>query len=181
MAQVDDNFDVVKLFVGVMGLMTVFVAALAIVQIVEAQNLREDVGYLQVDYESIRKIAGDAKFRELQAQHYATEAQRDTSSRDLGDYIRQQAAAAGLELADFERVDSGGRSTQRAYLKNSVKFAIHRQPLEVIVTYLWYMQADWAGLKVEKLSIRETRRKKDDPFDYWSATVTLSAFRPKPQ
>lgn len=180
-AQRDESgIDVLKFFIGVMSLLTVIVAgfagynwsrAAALAQAVEADELR---------LAEVEKLASDRTLLEMIARDRAQQGEIDSSKEDLGQFLNTSATLMKLQLQNFRAVGSGAAVPgQQRYVKKSYQFAIERQPLEVIADYLFYVQAKWPGLKVEKVSIREVPVKKGEHFAGWQASVLVSAFRPK--
>ena len=73
----------------------------------------------------------------------------------------------------------GATGPGRRYLKKSIRFNIELQPLEVIVDYLWYLQATWPGLKVEELNLKP-QKTREGTFQGWNAQVLVTTFKAKP-
>ncbi|GIW71535.1 MAG: hypothetical protein KatS3mg102_1077 [Planctomycetota bacterium] len=177
--QPHEGIDLLRFFIGVMALLTVFVAGFAAIKFAEAESLRQAVAREEVNYANLRRVASSREFLEAVAREAAMQGQVDTETKDLGQFLQEVAGAIGLRLDNFRPEGGGSTGPGRRFLKKSIQFTIERQPLAVITDYLWFLQAKWPGLKVEELTIREAPRRQNEPFMGWQATVLVSVFKAK--
>ncbi len=179
MAQNDqDGIDVLRFFIGVLALLTVFVAGFAVVKYAEIQSLREEVARAEADYANMQRVAGNERFLRAIAREASMQAQVDPDKQDLAQYLTSVAETIQLTLENFRPEGGGVAGPGRKYLKKSIRFRIRQQPLEVIVDYLWYLQASWAGLKVEELHL-QPKTSRDGTFLGWDAQVLVTTFKAK--
>jgi hypothetical protein len=177
----EDGVDIVKFFLGVMSLLTVFVALIAAYNWSKVKTYAEEVDSDEVDLGTIQRVAGDKQFLELVARNQFFKGIEDVTSKDFGRHLTDAAEAMKLELKGFKQVGQGsaGAALRQTFDRQSYEFTLDQQPLEVIVSYLWYLQGSWPGLKIENLTITEARSKQG--WAGWTAQVTASIFRPKEQ
>ncbi|RME71837.1 MAG: hypothetical protein D6776_09675 [Planctomycetota bacterium] len=172
-----EGIDLLRFFIGVMALLTVFVAGFAIVKYAEIQSLRADVARAEVDYANVRRVGRSRRLLEAIAREASMQVQVDPDKQDLAQFLQQVASSIDLQLDDFRPEGSGGSRNKR-YLKKSIRFSIRQQPLEVIVDYLRYVQSSWPGLKVEELTLKP-KQSRDGTFLGWDATALVTAYKPR--
>jgi hypothetical protein len=174
-----DGLDILRFFIGVMALLTVFVAGFAAVKFAEAESLREEVEQAENDYANVQRIGQRKTFLEAVAREASMQEQIDPEKQDLAQYLQEVARKINLTLERFRPEGGGSTGPGRRYLKKSIRFNIELQPLEVIVDYLWYLQATWPGLKVEELSLKP-QKTREGAFQGWNAQVLVTTFKAKP-
>ncbi|MFC1706405.1 hypothetical protein ACFL59_06210 [Planctomycetota bacterium] len=179
MADVEEGIDIIKFFLGVMTLLTVFVAGFAVFNWSKAQNLTEEVESEERSYRSVKKIAREKEFLNQVARLQTFGASEKITSKDFGRFLQETAAELNLQLTRFRSVGSGGSLSKKGFTKQSYEFSIEKQRLDVIVAYLWYIQAVWRGLKVEELLVKKPTLRRDAEFPGWEAKAIASIFKAK--
>jgi hypothetical protein len=175
-AKHEDGMDILKFFIGVMSLLTIFVAGFAGYNWSAAAALEEQVVQNEEDLRQIEKIAGNADFK-MGVARAALSKEIDPKNTDLGRFLTDAATTNNCALKSD--VKEGGGVTPGGLVRLSHRIVIERQTLEVIGDYLFYIQAKWPGLKIEEIVVSEVAVKKGEPFAGWQATVLVSIFRPK--
>jgi hypothetical protein len=175
----DEGMDILKFFIAVMSLLTVFVAGFAGYNWSKAAALAEQVEQDEQNLKDIEALAGKQDFKMQVARAKIAREQIDIRTADLQRYLTDSATKMGFSLKTNEPVGGAAGVSQQGYVKKSYKIVIERQTLEVIGDYLFWIQASWPGLKIEELNVREVPVKKGEPFAGWQATVLVSTFRPK--
>jgi hypothetical protein len=178
-AQSEEGMDILKFFIAVMSLLTVFVAGFAGYNWSKATALAEQVDADAANLVAIEKIAGNAEFKAAVARAKLAREQVDTRTADLQRFLTDSATKLGISLKTNEPVGGAAGVGHPNLIKKSYKIVIERQTLEVISDYLFWVQASWPGLKIEELVVTEVPVKKGDPFAGWTAQVLISTFRPK--
>jgi len=176
----DDGIDIVKFFLGVMSLLTVFVALFAAYNWSKARALEEEVQADQVDLESIERLAGDKAFLELVTRNKLYKNVEAITSKDFGRHIEEAATRWKVKLQSSNAVSSRGSASVRStYDKKSQQFTVANDDLARLVDYLWYLQGSWPGLKIESLSLQKARGRRGKAPTGWQMTATASIFKPK--
>jgi hypothetical protein len=178
MAKEEEGLDILKFFIGVMSLLTIVVAGFAGYNWSNAEALAERVEEEASNAEQVKKIAGNADFKMAIARSRVAK-ELDTRTADLGRFLTEAATLMRFSLKSNVAEGGGAGSMQRGYVKKSHRITIERQSLEVIADYLFYVQANWPGLKIEELSVKEAATKKGEPWQGWTATVLVTIYRPK--
>lgn len=180
-AAADEGIDIIKFFLGVMSLLTVFVALFAAYNWSKARRLAEEVEQDQLDLVSIQSMAKKPDFLELVSRDHLYSGVRDITSQDFGNFLLERAGQMNLKLSNFRSVGRGSEQLERkGYVKQGYQFSIDDppQPLKVIVLYLYWLQGSWPGLKIESLALERARpKRRGETAEGWEATVTASIFR----
>ena len=180
MTEPDEGIDIVKFFLGVMTLLTVFVAGFAIYNWSKAKQFEAEVQEEEYAYRDMQKIAGKKEFLEKVSRFKTLDVNAKVTADDFGRFLTDQAKDMNLSLNRFRSVGTGGTAVTKGFTKSSYEFSIDKQNLQLITAYLWYIQAFWrGGLKIEAITLKETSRRRGDPFAGWDATATASIFKPK--
>lgn len=175
MAKPQEGMDILKFFIGVMTLLTLFVAGFAGFNWSNAEALRDQVAASQVSYDQVKRIAGDATFKELVAREREMKGVGDASSENFGQFL----ATLGSRLqVESSRKSEGGGTPQRGYIKVSYRIQMQRQPLASIVEYFYRCQLEWPGLKVETLQVTAATTTRGQ-FEGWNVNALVSIFKPK--
>lgn len=175
----EDGMDILKFFIGVMSLLTIFVAGFAGYNWSAAEALDTQVTRDEESLRDIMKLAGKPEFKTAVARSGLAK-EVDPRKTQLGLFLTDSAKKLGFELAS-NNSEGGGSSggAPPGFLRLSNKITIQKQSLEVIADYLFYVQASWPGLKIEQIDVNEMPGSKEGAFLGWNASVQVSIFRPK--
>lgn len=174
----DEGVDILKFFIGVMALLTVLVAGFAGYNWSKADALAEEVEASEDALEHIKRIAGNADFKRAVARAQIEKSQVDVTKADLVRFLTDAATLQRFSVR-IEAKGGGLASSQQGYLEKTYAITIEKQTLEVIADYLFNIQANWPGLKIKELSIKEAPTRASESFAGWNAVVNVSIFRPK--
>lgn len=174
----DEGIDILRFFLGVMSLLTVFVAGFALYNWSKASSLEADVKRDLVELVQIQSKAKNPEFLNMVAQDAQYNSYAEVKTKDFARFLNDAARQLNLELQSFTSA-GGPSSARRTFDEQGYKFTIDKQPLDVIVAYLWYIQGSWPGLKIKDLSISEVKGRRGEPSPGWRATATASIFRPR--
>jgi len=175
----EDGMDILKFFIAIMSFLTVLVAGMAGYNWSRAGQLEQELESAKDTLDEMTRLAGNKEFLEMIAKDNASKDLVDVLKKDLGEHLQQTASRMGISFTTFEKQGAQG-FRQQGFDKISYKFTLDKLNLDAITEFLFYLQLSWPGLKIEDLTIAESRAaKKDDPFPGWKTTVLVSIFRPK--
>ncbi|MHC4392888.1 MAG: hypothetical protein ACYTFT_17615 [Planctomycetota bacterium] len=175
----EEGIDIIKFFLGVMTLLTVFVGAFAVYNWSASTKLAETVRNEEVDLGLLKKDASEKALLDTVARSQTYAGLEDFGNQDFGQFLTEKASQMDLTLQRSTTVGGGRQNAGKAALaKISRQFSIDDQPLDVIVAYLWFIQGSWPGLKVEALNLSESRGRRGEETYRWNAQITATIFRP---
>jgi len=174
-AKPQEGMDILKFFIGVMTLLTLFVAGFAGFNWSKAEGLRAQVGAAQASYNEVKRIAADPTFKELVARDREMKGFDTASSENFGQFLATLGSRLGIDSA---RKSEGGGTPQGGYFKVSYRITMTKQPLAQIVDYFYRCQLEWPGLKVETLQVTAATTTRG-AFEGWNVNALVSIFKPK--
>ena len=180
----EEGLDVLKFFIGVMTLLTLFIAGYAGFTWSQVSILADQVESDQKGLDQLLTIGADPDFRMALARQAAQARSGPVNTSDLQRFLVESSEKLSFQLKSIDPVGSqgGGGFGQQNYVKKAYKLSIEKQSMEVIADYLFYIQATWPGLKIEELLVHPAPKpNKDAAWQGWNAEVLVSTFRPKDQ
>jgi hypothetical protein len=170
--------DILRFFIGVMTLLTLFVAGFAGYNWSKAEALREEVALAEVNYDRTKKMAGAVEFRRNVAKDRELKDFDQASTEKFSQFLSTMATRMNIIPKEIRPEGAPGGSIRGNYIRVSYNVVLERQPLAGVIEYLYRLQLEWPGLKIEQLTVQEVVKGKED-FEGWNVTALVSTFRPK--
>jgi hypothetical protein len=177
----EDSGDVLKFFIGVMTLLTMFIAGYAGFTWSQVGNLADQVEADQKSLDKLVVMAADPEFRMALAKQAAQARNGPVNTTDLQRFLIESAEKLSFKLRAVDPMPGSSFGPQ-TFLRRAYKLSIEKQSMEVIADYLFYVQATWPGLKIEELLVHPAPKpNKDAAWQGWNAEIVVSTYKPKDQ
>ncbi len=165
------SVDILKMFTAMMAVLTAVVIAAFVVFFNQVAEAREEAVREIENIEKLYELGIDNDFKELVAKY---KQQRVVASREgLKSWLQKKNARGVLNVTQWD--DQGIKNaTGRSPRLERVKMIIKSVPLQNLTGFLFDVQNQWPGLRIEDLTINNFKLDQG-----WDASVTISVIRPE--
>ncbi len=179
-----EGMDILKFFIGVMTLLTIFVAGFAAYNWSQVGALADQVVEEQADYESIRTLGRSQAFKDLIAKEREVGGlvgERDPSKLDK--FLQDMGSNLSIGTPRLDKLGAPGGTPIGNFLELSFKLTWDQVTLEQLTEYLYQIQLEWPGLTVKDITLKEKLAKgsagAEGEWLGFNVQVSISTFRSK--